>query len=159
MTDHFDRKDVPGSDVKGADPDVGVTVTVDSGGHLKKVEVDVHVPGSAPGSKPAHLEHGGDDPAKPKNPTWTPHLADPNEPVYNPLPVRPGWKRDPVTGVDYPDPAGVGASGGSGVSGDAGAGDAGAGDAGAGSTDAASPLPPTSEIGDFPEPDPNESIA
>jgi hypothetical protein len=134
MTDHFDRKDVPGSDVKGADPDVGVTVTVDSGGNLKKVEVDVHVPGSAPGSKPAHLEHGGDDPTKPKDPTWTPHLTDPNEPVYNPLPVRPGWKRDPVTGVDYPDPAGV---------------------------DTAPPLPPASEIRDYPDPDPdpNESTA
>lgn len=145
MTDHIDPKDVPGSDVKGSDPDANVSVTVDSGGHLKKVEVDVHVPGTAPGSKPGHVEWGGDDPAKPKDPSWTPHITDPNEPVYNPLPLRPGWKRDPVTGVDYPDPAWVPP-----------AGDAGAADPAVGG---APPDVPMSEPGDYPPPDPNESIA
>ena len=144
MSDHIDPKDVPGSDVKGADPDVGVSVTVDSGGHVKKVEVDVQVPGTAPGSKPAHYEWGGDDPAKPKDPGWTPHITDPNEPVYNPFPIRPGWKRDPVTGVDYPDPAAAGASGGTTPD--------------AGAPDAGSSLP-AGDVGNFPTPDPNEQLA
>jgi hypothetical protein len=147
MTDHIDPKDVPGSDVKGSDPDANVSVTIDSGGHVRKVEVDVHVPGTSPGSKPGHVEWGGDDPAKPKDPSWTPHITDPNEPVYNPLPVRVGWKRDPVTGVDYPDPAYVPP------------GDGGAADSSAGGADAAPPTAPMSEVGDFPDPDPNESIA
>jgi hypothetical protein len=32
-----------------------------------------------------------------------PNVSDPNEPQYNPLPVRPGWHRDPLTGIDSPD--------------------------------------------------------
>ena len=34
------------SDVHGSDPDVGGSVTIDSDGHVRKVEVDVHVPGT-----------------------------------------------------------------------------------------------------------------
>jgi hypothetical protein len=30
-------------------------------------------------------------------------MRDPNEPVYNPLPVHEGWVRDPATGLDHPD--------------------------------------------------------
>ena len=101
--DHIDPKDVPGSNVSGSNPDVGGSVTIDSEGHVRKIEVDVHVPGTAGGSKPGHVEHdfGGHDPASPK-PGWTPHL-DTGEPPYNPLPVQPGWVRDPATGLDHPD--------------------------------------------------------
>jgi hypothetical protein len=103
MVDNYDRKDVPGSGVEPSHPDVGGSITIDSSGHVRKIEVDVHVPGTADGSKPAHWEHS-DDPSHPdhKQP-WTPDMHDPHEPVYNPLPVQPGWVRDPATGLDHPD--------------------------------------------------------
>lgn len=137
MVDNYDRKDVPGSGVHGSDPDVGGSVTIDSEGHVRKIEVDVHVPGTAGGSKPAHWEHT-DDPSHPdhKQP-WVPDLRDPNEPVYNPLPVQPGWVRDPATGLDHPDFSGQGTGDGS----------PGVGDL------------PTSEVGDFPIPDSDEQPA
>ncbi len=137
MVDNYDRTDVPGSDVHGSEPDVGGSITVDSDGHVRKIEVDVHVPGTADGSKPAHWEHT-DDPSHPdhKQP-WVPDLRDPDEPVYNPLPVPPGWVRDPATGVDHPDfsgqhPADEAPSGGD---------------------------VPMSEPGDYPTPDPDEQLA
>jgi len=130
MVDNDDRKDVPGSGVEPAKPDAGGSITIDSEGHVRKIEVDVHVPGTAPGSKPAHWEHGDPDPTvhAPSHP-YTPNLVDPNEPPYNPLPVQPGWVRDPATGLDHPDFSGHQAS------------EGGAGD-----------MPSTSDVGDFPEP-------
>lgn len=104
MVDNYDRKDVPGSGVEPGHPDAGGSITIDSEGHVRKIEVDVHVPGTADGSKPAHWEHGDPDPTV--NPTthpWTPDLRDPHEPVDNPLPVHEGWVRDPATGLDHPD--------------------------------------------------------
>ena len=63
-------------------------------------------------------------------------MRDPNEPVYNPLPVQPGWVRDPATGLDHPDfsgqPTTDGAQGGE---------------------------VPMSEPGDYPQPDPDEQLA
>jgi hypothetical protein len=137
MVDNYDRRDVPGSGVHGSDPDVGGSVTIDSDGHVRKVEVDVHVPGTAGGSKPAHWEHT-DDPSHPdhKQP-WTPDLRDPNEPVYNPLPVQPGWVRDPATGLDHPDFSGHSAN-----------------DGGQGAGDV-----PMSEPGDYPIPSSDEQPA
>jgi hypothetical protein len=137
MVDNYDRTDVPGSDVHGSEPDVGGSITIDSDGHVRKIEVDVHVPGTADGSKPAHWEHT-DDPSHPDNKQpWVPDLHDPDEPVYNPLPVPPGWVRDPATGVDHPDFSGQhpgdGAPGGGDV--------------------------PMSEPGDYPTPDLDEQLA
>ena len=137
MVDNYDRKDVPDSGVKPDKPDVGGSVTIDSDGNVRKVEVDVHVPGTSGGSDPAHWEHS-DDPSHPdhKQP-WVPDMRDPNEPVYNPLPVQPGWVRDPRTGLDHPDFSGQHPS--EGVQG----------------VDEV----PMSEPGDYPEPDPDEQLA
>jgi hypothetical protein len=137
MVDNYDRKDVPGSGVKPEKPDVGGSVTIDSDGHVRKVEVDVHVPGTSGGSDPAHWEHS-DDPSHPdhKQP-WVPDMRDPNEPVYNPLPVQPGWVRDPKTGLDHPDFSDQHQN--EGVQG----------------VDEV----PMSEPGDYPEPDPDEQLA
>ena len=105
------RHDIPGSNPDMAEPDAGGSITIDSGGNVRKVEVDVRVPGTS-GGDPAHYEWGGDDdPSKPKDPSWTPNFQDPNEPPYNPLPVRPGWHRDPKTGLDFPDVPGTNTEG------------------------------------------------
>ena len=97
--------DVPHPKLDKADPDVGIGVTVDSSGHVRQVDVDVHVPGTAGGSDPGHYQVGGDDPASSAHqPGWTPTAEDPNPNHYNPLPVPTGWHRDPNTGVDLPGP-------------------------------------------------------
>ena len=93
MVDNYDRKDVPGSGVEPGHPDVGGSITVDSEGHVRKVEVDVHVPGTADGSKPAHWEHGDPDPTV--HPTPHPWTPDPPSPA--PWPLKSGWSR-PVAG-------------------------------------------------------------
>lgn len=137
MVDNYDRKDVPGSGVKPEKPDIGGSITIDSDGNVRKIEVDVKVPGTSGGSDPGHLEWKPDDPSHPdKKQPWVPDMRDPNEPVYNPLPVQPGWVRDPKTGLDHPDfsaqPTSEGAQG----------------------VDV-----PMSEPGDYPEPDPDEQLA
>jgi len=95
--------DIPGSRPDMATPDVGGSITFDFDGHVRKVEVDVQIPGSS--GDPAHVEWspGEHDPASPADPGWMPNFSDPNAPTYNPLPVPPGWHRDPVTGIDSPD--------------------------------------------------------
>ena len=138
MVDNYDRNDMPGSGVKPEKPDVGGSITIDSDGHVRKIEVDVKVPGTSGGSDPGHVEWKPDDPSHPdhKQP-WVPDMRDPNEPVYNPLPVPPGWVRDPATGLDHPDFSGQHTS--EGVQG----------------IDEV----PMSEPGDYPEPDPDEQLA
>jgi hypothetical protein len=98
----WNRTDIPGPKLDEADPDVGGSVTIDSSGHLRKIEVDVHVPGTS-GGDPAHYEWGDKDPSKPKDLGWTPDIQDTSDPPYDPIPVRPGWHRDPKTGLDSPD--------------------------------------------------------
>jgi len=93
--------DIPGSRPDMAQPDIGGSVTIDSSGHLRSI--DINVPGTADGSDPAHIDFGGGSHSDPAGPGWMPNFSDPNEPQYNPLPVRPGWHRDPVTGIDSPD--------------------------------------------------------
>jgi hypothetical protein len=92
--------DIPGSRPDMAQPDVGGSITFDSEGNVRGVGVDVPIPGLGG----AHLEWSPDDhdPA-PTGPGWMPNFSDPNEPAYNPLPPHPGWHRDPVTGIEYPD--------------------------------------------------------
>jgi len=79
MVDNYDRKDVPGSGVKPEKPDVGGSITIDSDGHVRKIEVDAKVPGTSGGSDPAHVEWKPDDPSHPdhKQP-WVPDMRDPN---------------------------------------------------------------------------------
>ena len=54
--------DIPHPKLDTADPDAGGSVTIDSSGHVRQVDINVHVPGTAGGSDPAHYKIGGDDP-------------------------------------------------------------------------------------------------
>jgi hypothetical protein len=102
----IDPDDVPHPKLDKADPDVGIGVTIDSDGNVRKVDVDVHVPGTADGSDPAHYQIGGHDPSDPaKQPGWSPTPTYPSPAEENPLPVPTGWHRDPKTGYDLPGPA------------------------------------------------------
>jgi len=98
--------DIPHPKLDTADPDAGGSVTIDSSGHVRQVDINVHVPGTAGGSDPAHYKIGGDDPSHPaKHPGWTPTPTYPSPAEENPLPVPTGWHRDPKTGFDLPGPA------------------------------------------------------
>ena len=134
MGDDFDRDDPHVGPDHLPGPDVGGSLTFDFDGHLRSVDIDV--PGTAEGSDPAHIEFGGDPAAAPPGIGWMPHVPDPNGPVVDPftLPPRPGWHRDPITGVEFLDqPSPADAGGGSG--------------------------PGDSGPGDYPEPDPDETVA
>ena len=134
MGDDFSRDDPNVGPDHLPGPDFGGSITFDSDGHVRSVDIDV--PGTAEGSDPAHIDFGGGDPSSPPGVGWMPHVSDPNSPNFDPLsvPPPPGWHRDPITGVEYPDlnlpPAGDG-----------------------GGSDAGSMGP-----GDFPTPDPDESV-
>jgi hypothetical protein len=134
MGDDFDRDDPHIGPDHLPGPDVGGSLTFDFDGHLQSIDIDV--PGTAEGSDPAHIEFGG-DPATPPGIGWMPHVPDANAPVVDPfsLPPRPGWHRDPITGVEFLDQPNPPAEAGGG---------SGPGDLGP---------------GDYPGPNPDETVA
>ncbi len=96
---HVGPGDLPG-------PDVGASVTFDSDGHLRAIDVDV--PGAAEGSDPLHWEPGGGSSPAPADPGWMPNAQGNDQPVgIMSLPPRPGWHFDPVTHIEMPDIPGV----------------------------------------------------
>jgi hypothetical protein len=89
MTDHFDRKDVPGSDVRG-DPDVGVTVTVTRAATQRSRSTSASWLGARLEAGPCeHRRRSG----QAEGSDLDSHLTDPSRAGLHPAARRPG-RRD-----------------------------------------------------------------